>query len=345
MRLDPEVVAAARIQTAPVARTRLAATLDLPGEVTADPDRTATVSALVTGRIESVRFREGQSVTKGELLATIRAPELGSSRAELAATTARAAAARANAERLQALAEKNLAARQEVLTAQAEADALEARARAAAEHLAAIGSTPAPTRSLLSVRAPVSGTVVSRNAVIGQPVTPEHDLATIADLSELWFLGSVFEKNLSRVRIGAPVEVLLNAYPSERFAGSIEFLSKQIDPVARTITARIPLQNRDDVLRLGLFGIARVGTGEAADKAAALVVPRSAVTEIGQKPAVFVRQADGDFDVHEVVLGDSALGQVEVLNGLREGEQVVVSGVFTLKSAVLKSTFGEHEGH
>jgi cobalt-zinc-cadmium efflux system membrane fusion protein len=113
--------------------------------------------------------------------------------------------------------------------------------------------------------------------------------------------------------------------------------------VARTVTARIKRVNRDDLLRLGLFGIARIATGEQAKQKAALVVPRSAVTEIGQKPAVFVRQTDGDFDLHAVVLGGSSLGKVEVVSGLREGEQVVSSGVFTLKSAVLKSTFGEDD--
>jgi membrane fusion protein, heavy metal efflux system len=113
--------------------------------------------------------------------------------------------------------------------------------------------------------------------------------------------------------------------------------------VARTITARIRLTNRDDLLRLGLFGVARVATAEESKKAGALVVPRSAITEIAQKPVVFVRQLDGDFDLHEVVLGSSGLGKVEVVSGLREGEQVVKSGVFTLKSAVLKSTFGEDD--
>ena len=179
--------------------------------------------------------------------------------------------------------------------------------------------------------------------MVGQPVAAEQMLATIADLSEVWFLGSVFEKNLAQVRLGASAEIQLNAYPEARFSGSVEYLSRQIDPVARTVTARIRLTNRDDLLRLGLFGVARVTTSEPSKREAALVVPRSAVTEIAQKPVVFVRQSDGDFDLHEVTLGGSGLGKVEVQSGLREGEQVVKSGVFTLKSAVLKSTFGEDD--
>jgi cobalt-zinc-cadmium efflux system membrane fusion protein len=344
VRLDPAVVKAAQIETAPVVREALASTLDLPGEIAADPDKTAKVSALLPGRIEAVHFKEGQTVQKGGLLIQLQVPELGKAKAAYTATAAKALAARTNADRLRALADQRLAANQEVLTATAEADALEAEARAAREQLAALGTgLPGSQGSTLALRAPVAGLIVSRDAVVGQPVAAEQMLATIADLSEVWFLGSVFEKNLAQVRLGAPAEIQLNAYPEDRFSGSVEYLSRQIDPVARTVTARIRLTNRDDLLRLGLFGIARVATGEQLERQAALVVPRSAVTEIAQKPVVFVRQPDGDFDLHEVVLGNSGLGKVEVVSGLREGEQVVKSGVFTLKSAVLKSTFGEDD--
>ncbi len=344
VRLDPSVIADAKISTAPVVRELLAATIDLPGEVSADPDKTARVSALVSGRVEEVRFKEGETVKKGDILVVIKVPELGKAKAAFAATTAKAAAARTNADRLQTLADKRLAASQEVLSARAEADALAAEARAAQEQLSAIGTgTTGNVGSQLALRAPVSGVVVSRDAVVGQPVSPDQTLATIADLTVVWFLGRVFEKNLDEVRVGAPAEIQLNAYPKERFVGSVEYLSKQIDPTARTVVARVRLTNREDIFRLGLFGVAHVGTHAEVKKAPVLVVPRSAVTEIGRKSVVFVKQSDGDYDVHDVVLGEGSLGKVEVVNGLREGEQAVVEGVFTLKSAVLKSTFGEEE--
>jgi cobalt-zinc-cadmium efflux system membrane fusion protein len=237
-----------------------------------------------------------------------------------------------------------LAANQEVLAAKAEADALEVETRAANERLRALGIGAAGAiGSQLALRAPIGGVIVARDAVVGQPVTSTEVIATIADLSEVWFLARVFEKNLGQVRVGAAAEVQLNAYPDERFSGSIEYLGKQIDPTARTLVARIRLQNRADLLRLGLFGIARVGTGEKPKATPAIVIPRSAVTEIGNQPVVFVRQPDGDFDVHKIVLGEGALGKVQILNGLREGEEVVVDGVFTLKSSVLKSTLAEEE--
>jgi len=344
VRLEPSVIAEAKIETALAVREVLASTLDLPGEIASDPDKTAKVSALIPGRIEAVHFKEGQTVSKGDVLVVLLVPELARAKAALASTSAKANAARTNAERLRALADKRLAAGQEVLTANAEAEALEAEARAAREQLAALGAASrGAVGSTLVLRAPVSGTIVARDAVVGQPVAAEQMLATIADLAEVWFLGSVFEKNLALIRLGTPAEIQLNAYPDVRFAGSVEYLSRQIDPAARTITARIRLTNQDDLLRLGLFGVARVATGRDSKKGPSLVVPRDAVTEIAQKPTVFVRQQDGDFDLHAVVLGESGLGKVEVVSGLREGEQVVVSGVFTLKSAVLKSTFGEDD--
>lgn len=346
IRLDPSVVTAAKIATEPVVRAVLAPTLDLPGEVSSDPDKTARVSALVEGRVESIRFKEGDGVHKGDALLTIKVPELGKAKAAFAATNAKAQAARANADRLKDLADKRLAANQEVLAAQADADALEAEAKAAEEQLHALGTgaTGGTVGSLLTLRAPVDGVVVSRDAIVGQPVNANQTLATIADLTEVWFLGKVFEKNLSQVRIGAPAEITLNAYPKSSFNGSVEYLGKQVDPTARTVMARIRITNRDDLLRLGLFGVAHVGTGEESTRAPVLVIPETAVTEIADKTSVFVKEPDGDYALHEVTLGDRALGKVEVVHGLREGEQVVVAGVFTLKSATLKSTFaGEEE--
>jgi cobalt-zinc-cadmium efflux system membrane fusion protein len=342
--LDPQVIADARIRTVPVVSESLAPTLRLPGEIASDPDKTARVSALVAGRLEAVSFKEGQEVRKGDVLAVIKVPELGKAKAAFAATRAKAVAARANADRLQSLSAERLAGNQEVMAAAAEAAALEAEAHAAEEQLRALGTgTSGVSGSQLSLRAPLSGVVVARDAVVGQPVTADQTIATIADLREVWFLARVFEKDLGQIHAGAPADVQLNAYAKERFAGSVEYLGKQIDPAARTVTARIRLTNRNDLLRIGLFGVAHVGTGEGAKAPPVLVVPVDAVTEIGGKSSVFVRQQDGHFDVHAVVLGETALGKVQVVSGLRAGEAVVVDGVFTLKSAVLKSTFAEAE--
>lgn len=342
--LSREVIEAAKIETAPVAREALVAVIELPGEITADPDKTARVATPIAGRIERVSFAEGAAVKARDLLAVVRVPDLADRQAAFATASARAGAARANARRLEALAASGLASAQELSDARASAAALEAEAAAAAERLRALGlGASGKAGSLIELRAPIGGTVVSRDAVVGQSVDPEHPIASIVDLGEVWFLGRVFENDLARVQMGARAEVELNAYPRERFDGRIELVGRQIDPVARTVTARVRLANRGDLLRLGLFGAARISAGGPQKGEALLVVRRSAVTEIGGKSVVFVRHPDDDFELHEVVLGRAALGKVEVLSGLREGENVVVSGAFTLKSLVLKSTIAEEE--
>jgi cobalt-zinc-cadmium efflux system membrane fusion protein len=343
VRLSKEVITDAKVKTTPVVKELLAPTMVLPGELVSDPDKTARVSTPAAGRLVAISFREGSNVKKGDVLGAVRVTDVGKVRAAHSAAVAKGAAARANADRLQGLADKGLAAKQEALAARAEADALDAEARGLGEELGVLGLGANGTGSEIALRAPVGGVIVSRDAVVGQPVTAEQTVGTIADLSEVWFLARVFEKDLGRLNVGANAEVVLNAYPKERFAGVVEYIGKQLDPIARTLTARIRLTNRKDLLRLGLFGSARVAVAEESKKGPVLVVPQNAVTEIGGKTVVFIWHEDDDFELHEVLLGDAAVGKAEVVSGLREGEQVVYDGVFTLKSAVLKSTLAEQD--
>ena len=342
--LPAKVIADAKVTVAPVTKEVLRASIVLPGELAADPDRTGRISSTVAGRLEEVRLQEGATIKKGDVVAVLRVPDLGKVRGAYAAATSKAAAARANAARLKELSESRLASTQALLDARAEAESLEAEAKALGEQLSALGAGGnSGSGFLLTLRSPVSGIVTRREAVVGQPVSTDQTLGTVSDLSEAWFLGRVFEKDLGRLQQGARAEVELNAYPNERFEGVIELLGQQIDPVARTLTARIRIKNRGDLLRLGLFGGARVDVGDAEKKDPTLVIPRSAVTEIAGKPTVFVRIGAETFEAHELVLGESGVGKVQVLAGMKEGEQVVTHGVFTLKSVVLKGTFAEED--
>jgi cobalt-zinc-cadmium efflux system membrane fusion protein len=341
--LTKEIIEGAKIRWQPAAREVLAPTLSLPGEVAADPDKSARVSSPVAGRLVDVRFKEGGAVKKGDVLAVVRIPEIGRVRAAHGAAVARGASARANADRLQALAEKGMAATQEAASARAEADALDAEAKALGEQLSALGMNASGSGADLSLRAPVSGVVVTRDAIVGQPVTSVQTIASIADLREVWFLARVFEKDLGKLEAGARADVALNAYPSEAFEGSVEYVSRQIDPAARTVTARIRLPNRAELLRLGLFGTARVVTKGEGPREASLVVPRSALIDVAGKQVVFVHVSGDEFELHEVTTGDGAAGKVRILSGLREGEEVVSSGAFTVKSVLLRGTLADDD--
>jgi cobalt-zinc-cadmium efflux system membrane fusion protein len=338
--VSKEVVASAGIQVRPTAKVALFETLSLPGEVAADPDRLARISSPTAGRIESVLFREGEPVKKGAALIVIRVPEIAKLRASSAASLAKSKAARANAGRLRRLHAEGLAIEQDAVNAEAEADALDLDARSTADQLGALGAAPSGAFSV-TLRAPIDGLAIAREAVVGQPVSAEQTLGSIADLSEVWFMARVFEKDLGQLRVGASAEVHLNAYGHEHFTGSVEYVGQQIDPIGRTVTARVRLKNPKALLRIGLFGTCQVATGGAEKAQPKLVVDQSSVTDLAGKSVVFVREREGEFGVHEVTLGREALGKVEVLEGLREGEEVVSDGVFTLKSLVLKGSFAE----
>jgi len=347
VRLSPEVVRGAGIQMAPARLDSLPTTVDLTGEIAADPDRSARLAARVPGRIIEVKAKEGDRVKAGQVIAILESPELARARAGLAAASARAKAARLNASRLESLASHALASGQEVAAATAEAAALDAEVAAARQTLDAFGqrAEPAPGggTARVTIRTPLGGFVLSRDGVQGQTVAPEYVIAVVGDLDRAYFLGRLFEKDLARVKVGAAVDVRLNAYPNEVFKGTIETIGRQLDPAARTVTARILVGNHGDLIKVGLFGTARVVVGPAEAQAKHVVVPLTAVTRLANKDVVFVRQPDGDFELHAVTVGRSAEGRVEILGGLRAEEAVVVDGVFTLKSAILKGTFGEED--
>jgi len=362
--LSPEVVKAAGIRTQPVGVQALPATVEVVGEVAADPDRAARVTARIAGRILSVHAREGDRVQKGALLTVIESLDLLRTRAALLAAQAREKSASENAARLTSLLPSGLAARQEVVGATAESQALGAEASAAAQSLRTLGATtnPGTGGTRLELRAPIDAVVVSRNATLGQSVDPETVLFDLADLQRPHFVGRLFEKNLARVQVGAQAEVRLNAYPDKVFIGQVESIGRQLDPLARTVVARLRIVDSEDLLRIGLFGVARISSPEHAESAAAgrdagmtprdggteperpekkLVVPLSALSRVADRDVVFVRQPDGHFELHPVTLGRTASGLAEILSGLRPGEQVVVDGVFTLKSTLLRASLAE----
>lgn len=342
VRLSSDVIREAGVKTAPATLEVLPPVVQLTGELAADPDAMAEVTVRSTGRVVEVDFKEGDRVKKGQRLAVIESSDAARTRASVTSTLAKARSARLNAERIGRLTEKGLAAGQEAANADSEATALEAEADAARQALLSTGGV-AEGRGRLELRAPITGFILRRNAVIGQALAADFVLASIANLDEGIFLGRLFEKDLARIQPGAACEVRLNAYPDRVFLGVVESVGKQLDDVARTVITRIRVKDDSGAFKVGLFGTARVVVAQATPPRANVVVPLSATTQLSKRTVVFVKHADGDFEVHPVTLGRTASGKAEVLSGLRAGEEVVVEGLFTLKSAVLKSTFGEEQ--
>ncbi len=347
VQVSPTVKAAVGIKTESAKMMPLSRTVELAGEVAGDPDRTAHVAARASGRVTQVMFKEGDLVKQGATLVVLESAELARARAAVTTATARAAAGEQTLKRVKHLVEQGLAPQQELHAAQAEAHISAAEVLAAQQALGAFGVAAGDVggdAARLVLRAPVGGTVTMRNAVVGQAVGAQDVLATVVDLTRAYFEARVFERDLASVEQGSVVEVRLHAYPDTPLLGTVAFLGAEVDRATQSILARVRFQQGvENLLKLGLFGNARVATGTAQGAPEVLTVPLSAVTRVMDRDLVFVARPDGSFAAQKVTLGQSAGGRVHVRDGLALADQVAVEGVFNLKSILLKSTFAEEE--
>jgi cobalt-zinc-cadmium efflux system membrane fusion protein len=354
--LPPEAYASAGIQTARVEVRPFAAEIETTGQVGFNEDRIAHVSPRVAGRITSVRATLGQKVAAGQALAVIDSVELGKARADYLQAKAREELTRATFERESRLAADKISSQKEVLEARAAHLEAEAALRNAEETLHLFGLTPTqmgalggnrPGASLLPISAPFAGTVVEKEASLGEMVGPEQKLFTVADLRRVWIWIDVFEKDLRRVHLEDGVSVEPDAYPGESFQGKVSFVGAQVDSGTRTVRARIDIDNADGRLRPGMFARVKVsdphapGGGAAGPPVAA--VPESALQRKGSGYVAFVPVGERRFQQRAVTTGRRSGGFVEVISGLKPGEQVVAQGTFLLLSEASKQTLGEGE--
>jgi hypothetical protein len=268
-------------------------------------------------------------------MAVVRAPGLGGLRADLASLQARKVSARANLTRLETLAQRNMASQQELAAARAEATALEAEASAAKQRLQALGLGSQGNVSVFSLRAPMSGFVMERGVVPGQAVLPEsdrrHDRQPRPRLVRRPHLRAHARQGAARRRGRGPAQ----RHPDHPFPGTVEYLAPRSTrrrrpswPASPSTTGSRSSAWVCSAAHASLWPI------PAPSQKPVLAVPRDAVIEVTGKPVVFVRGEGGVFEIHEVVLGAVGAGVVEVLQGLREGEPVVIHGAWSLKSVL-----------
>ena len=179
----------------------------------------------------------------------------------------------------------------------------------------------------VTLRSPVSGVVVEKPALKGMRFMPGESLYQISDLSSLWLIADIFEQDLGLVAPGQPATVTVNAYPGRRFSGKVGFFYPTITAATRTGKVRIELANPGGLLKPNMYATVELAGGAARK---ALAVPDSAVIDGGVRRVVLVQRAEGRFEPREVKLGARADDYVEVLEGVREGESVVVSANFLI---------------
>lgn len=183
------------------------------------------------------------------------------------------------------------------------------------------------TRTLL-LRAPRSGEIAEKMVIEGQAVQAGDNLFQIADRSVLWVEVAIFEHDAPAVRVGTPATVTVDALPGRRFHGRVTFINPQLDDRTRTLTARIEVGNARGELRPGMYAAAELAPAGRR----AVTVPLAAVLPTGTKDLVFVNRGDGRFVPREVRVGLRGDSLVEVVEGLRPGDEVVASATFLLDS-------------
>ena len=183
-------------------------------------------------------------------------------------------------------------------------------------------------RTTTTISTPTGGVIKTLGVRAGMSVTQGMTLAEVNGLGTVWVNAAIPEALASRLRVGQSVEVVLAAFPGERFTGRLTALLPELVGDSRTVTGRIEMANRGGRLRPGMFGRITFGGGSTS----ALLVPTEAVIRTGQRDIVMLALPEGRYQPAEVRIGREAGGQTEILAGLREGERIVASGQFLIDS-------------
>ena len=318
-------------------------TLRLTGSVTFDPARLSHVGPRLQGRIIRVVVETGSTVSAGDTLAVLDSPELGAAQASWFATSVEREVARQNSERAERLFRDGIVSERRRLEAEGEYRQAQGRLAAAERALAALGAEPDSTASSIFVlRAPFRGVVSDKHATIGEVVGPDARLFTVGDPSRLWIILDLYESDLPRVVVDAPVFLTTEAYPGRRFTAHVAYVGATVDTMSRTVKIRVEIPNLDGALKPGMFARADLVLVDGGEP---IGVPQQAIQSVEGRTVVFVPSGEGRFRITPVVTGSPrAGGWVEVREGLTEGDTVVAAGSFALKADLEKESFGE-EGH
>lgn len=339
IKLTPDEIRQAGIQSAPAAIQDIAEPLLLTGTLTANQDKLAKVSVKLPGRVVAAEATMGQPVRAQQRLAELESIELGEAQAAYQQALGEAHVAEAGLTRAKRLAADEIIPQKDLLRAQADAQRAGAALRAAGDKLRMLGVVASETpgaRSRFPVVAPFAGTVIEKQAVIGTLVQADQPLFTVADLSTVWLEADVYEKDLAKLTTGIDASVAVEAYPKVAFRGRLTYLGAVMDKASRTVKARVEIANPDGKLRPGMFASVTLATP---NRTHALALPTGAIVQIQGKSAVFVAGKDG-FAPRVVEPGHVLGGQATIEAGLSAGEPVVVSGAYALKARLLKSQLG-----
>lgn len=307
------------------------------GELHVNEDAYAEVAAPVAARVTKVLVKAGDKVTAGQPLVVLNSPELAQSHAEIDAAKARLDVAQKNADRKRQLVADRLVPEREKIEAEAALTEAQAAYNVAVSTLRKYGG--AAGESAVTIKSPIAGTVIERDVVMGQLADPTRTLFRVGDLSTLWLIAHVYERDAVRVQLERSAVATFAALPGKTTNAVIKSIGKEVDASSRTIAVRLDVPNVDGNLRPGMSATVSIPLGEPSG-AQVVVVPTAAVQRVGEAWAVFIPHGESAFEARPIGRGRDLNGGVEVLSGLQPEESVVVDGAFLLKAEADKARGG-----
>jgi cobalt-zinc-cadmium efflux system membrane fusion protein len=332
-------VSAAKLVVEPLAPQPVGGLVVTSGRVTFDDLKVAHVMSPVTGRVSRIEAQPGQRVKKGDTLAVIESPDVGSAFSDLAKAQADSISAEKDFNRQKELFDVHAGSQRDLEAAQgnySKAKAELQRASKKAQLLRAGGASSGGQSYTL--RAPIGGEVIARNVNPGAEVQGQYsggtvlELFTIGELDTVWVMADLFEMDLGRVKQGTECLVKVVAYPGRVFKGIADWVSDTLDPATRTAKVRCKLDNSDRALKPEMYATSAL----AVDQQRTLALPRSAILHLGDQTMAFIDLGKGPdgrlrFERRPVSVNEELGGDfLPVVRGISAGERVVTSGAILL---------------
>ena len=338
--LSPDAVERAGIVVAPVTSGTSGTQIRLPGVIEPNAYRQVVVTPLVAGRVTKIAPALGDRVRRGQTLAEIYSPALAEAETRYVSAQAMLDAHDRELRRTEKLVEIGAASRQELERIHAEHAAQTAAVQSARSQLELLGVSSsalekmAPGRNVsatTTIPAPIDGVVTERGANVGLNVDTATKLFTVVDLSTVWVVADLYEKDSSRVRVGSEVAITTSARPDVTLRGRVSYIDPQVSAGTRTAKVRIEVPNADGELRLGMYADVVVS---GAPGTSVPRLPRTAVQNVGDRTVVYLANPKerGTFIEREVRLGQTSGEQVEVVSGVQRGDVVVTDGSFFVRA-------------
>jgi cobalt-zinc-cadmium efflux system membrane fusion protein len=331
--IRPEMIP--RIKIGHPTMVDLADKLLVPSQVEVDEERLARIGSYVTGRIVDLYVMLGDMVVAGQPLARITSPELTQAQLAFLRAASRTVLTEKAAERARHLLAADVIAVAEVERRESELEVARAELEAAKDQLRLLGVNSEVLKELVkqghilpsvTINASRSGTVISRNVIIGQVVQPADPLFGVADLSSVWVVGDVPEQIARNVQVGQHVEIHVPALGDKTFDGLIIFVADTVNPLTRTVMVRTMVENPLRKLKPDM--LATMHVTDNAHKS--LVVPETAVVREANRDYVFLAKGNNLFQRVPVELGPEVADMRPVVQGLTIDQNIVVDGAFDL---------------